>query len=133
MADASTRLDDWHGGFLAHEVNEATASTRNDEVDQSTCMEQGGCGLVGGGQKNNGMGKGLLYDADRHAIGFVGILAAFQHAGVARLEAEGEDVEGNVGTRFIDHADDTEGHTDTLEVEAVRQHRMAEHATEGRR
>ena len=46
------------------------------------------------------------------AVGAVGVLAALEHTGIAALETEGEDVERDVGSGLIDHADDTEGHTD---------------------
>ena len=46
-------------------------------------------------------------------------MAAFQDAGVATLEAEGEDVEADVGTCLEDDADDTEGYAHTAQVQAV--------------
>ena len=43
-------------------------------------------------------------------VGTVGVFAALEHAGVATLETEGEDVEGYVRTCLEHHTDDAEGH-----------------------
>ena len=51
----------------------------------------------------------------------VGICTTFQHAGVTTLEAEREDVEGDVRTSLVNHAYHSEGHTDTAEAQSVRQ------------
>ena len=63
----------------------------------------------------------------------VGILTAFEYTGITALEAEREDVEGHVGSGLVDHADDTERHTDATEAQAVRQCLLFGDMPEGRR
>ena len=46
--------------------------------------------------------------------------AAAQHDGVAALERERGDVDGDVGPRLVDRADDAERHAHLAELEAVR-------------
>ena len=60
---------------------------------------------------------------ERHGglVAGVGIAATLEHAGIAALEAEREDVESYIGTCLIDHADNAEGHADTTQPQAVGQ------------
>lgn len=51
-----------------------------------------------------------------------GLAAAAQYAGVAGLEAEAGDVDGDVGARLVDDADDPDGHPAAGETQAVLQH-----------
>ncbi len=52
-------------------------------------------------------------------VGVTGVAAAFQHAGVARFDAERENVGRDVGPRFADHADHAERHADLAQSHAV--------------
>ena len=54
-------------------------------------------------------------------VAAVGILTTFQYTGIAALETKGEDVERHIRTRLVDHADHTEGHTDTTEPQTIGQ------------
>ena len=60
-----------------------------------------------------------MYQSYFLAVRAVGILAAFQYAGVAAFEAEAKDVERHVGTSLVDHADDTKWNAHTTESQAV--------------
>ena len=55
------------------------------------------------------------------AIRTVGILTAFQHAGITAFETKREDVEGYVRASLVDHSDDTERYAHTTETKSVRQ------------
>ena len=120
--DAGSRLDDRHPGVVAHEVNELAASAGDAEVHISHGIQQFSRGLVGGGQQGHGVGvyvMALQHVVDEtygRAVGGVGIASALEDAGIAALEAEREDVEGDVGTGFVDHADDAEGHADAMQL-----------------
>ena len=51
MTHACSCLDDGNGGFLTNEVDETLGTTRNDQIYPTSCMQQLGCGFVGGGKK----------------------------------------------------------------------------------
>lgn len=55
-------------------------------------------------------------------IGVEGLAPATQYAGVAGLEAEAGDVDGDVGARLVDDADNPDGHPTTREPQAIFQH-----------
>lgn len=55
-------------------------------------------------------------------IGVEGLAPTAQYAGVAGLEAEAGDVDGDVGTRLVDDADNPDGHPTTGEPQAILQH-----------
>ncbi len=45
--------------------------------------------------------------------------AAAQYGGVAGLEAEGSNIDGHVGTRFIDDADHTDGNATPAQTQTI--------------
>src|SRR5690606_24523116 len=57
--------------------------------------------------------------------------AAAQYDGIARPECERGDVDSDVRSRLVDGADDTEGHGDLRELDAVVEGALIEHATHG--
>ena len=63
----------------------------------------------------------LVYQLDSSLIRQIGIAAAFQHTGIPSLEAQREDIVGHIGTCFINHADDTEGHRHPVQAQTVGQ------------
>ena len=60
-----------------------------------------------------------MYQSNLFTVAAVGILAAFQHTGIAALETEGEDIKGHIGTGLVNHANDSKGYTDATEAQAV--------------
>ena len=55
-------------------------------------------------------------------VGVEGLATTAQNAGVAGLEAEAGDVDGDIGARLVDDADDPDGHPATGEAQAILQH-----------
>ena len=116
MNHASTCLYDWHLGIVAHEVDELSAATWYAHVDIAHSIKHGGGCLMGGWQELHHTSvdamllEHLMDEGYDCLVGTVGIFAALEHAGVATLETEGEDVEGYVRTCLEHHADDAEGH-----------------------
>lgn len=125
--------------MVAHEVDQSPPAARNDQIDQSRGTEQRGRRFVRGRQQ----GEGVLVEAVRREraadqrgdrrIGVAGVAAPFEDAGVARLDAEREDVEPHVGTCFVDDADDAEWYRDFADLHAVGAHRAVEDASQRRR
>ena len=125
--DTGTRLDDRYTGGVSDKVDEFATATGDAEVDIADGIQHLTRCLMGGGQEG--------YDILRYAILFqdlmdqchflavtaVGILTTFQYTGITALETEGEDIERHIRTRLVDHADHTEGHTDTTEPQTVGQ------------
>ena len=48
-----------------------------------------------------------------------GLAAAAEDAGVARLDAQGSSVDGDVGPRFVNDGDDAQGHSHLADMQAV--------------
>ena len=139
MTDACAGLDDGDAGVLPHELDEAAAAARNDEVDVAFGVEQFGCSFAGSWQQFDHVRidaeafEHLVYHAHDGAVGAVGVAATLQDAGVSALQAQGADVEADVGPCFVDDADDTEWHADAAQPEAVGQYVLLEHTTQRRR
>lgn len=60
-----------------------------------------------------------------------GFAAAAEDGGVAGLEAESGGVGGDIGARFIDDDDDTDGSANLLEVQAIWPGALVEDAAYG--
>ena len=54
-------------------------------------------------------------------VGVCSVLAALEYARVAALEAQPEDVEGDIGTGLVDDRNNSERYTDTANLQAVGQ------------
>jgi hypothetical protein len=123
---------------VAHKVDEALAAAWYAEVDISHGLQHLARGLVSGGQQGHDVGVDVhlcqhaVYEVDACLTGVDGVASALQDAGVAALDTQGKHVEGHVGAGFVDHADDTEGHTNALEVKAVVKYPMLEHMPQRR-
>ena len=60
-----------------------------------------------------------------------GLLAAAQDAGRTGLEAQSGSVYGDVGTSFVDDANDTHGHTEQTDAQTVGTGALPQHFTDG--
>ena len=60
-----------------------------------------------------------MYQADNCIIGGGCITASFEDAGISTAETEREYIESHIGTRFIDHAYDTEGDANATQLQSV--------------
>lgn len=65
-------------------------------------------------------GKGRTHRADDRHRGFEAFLPAAQDARVARLQAQPAGIGGHVEPRFVDDADDADGHGHTADQQTVR-------------
>ena len=65
--------------------------------------------------------QNLMDKFDGFLIRQVGIAATFQDAGITTLKTEGEDIESNIGTCLVNHADDSERDGGTTESQSVGQ------------
>ena len=54
-------------------------------------------------------------------VGEVGIRTAFQHTGVATLEAERENIERYIRASLVNHTNHAKGHTDSMQAQTVGQ------------
>jgi hypothetical protein len=89
-------------------------------------LEQGGeRGAIGGGNELDriggqlGVGERLLHQRGERTVGVEALAAAAEDAGVAGLQAEDGAVDGDVGARLVDDADDADGHAYLAESQAV--------------
>ena len=70
---------------------------------------------------------------DACRVGGVGVFSAFQHTRVPALEAEREDIEGDVGASLINHAYYPERHAHPLQVQAIVEGLVLQDSSERRR
>ena len=131
-------FDDGNGGVLRHEADETLAAARNDAVDQAIEFEQRvEGGAVGRGNQLDGVGGeagGGERGGDEGGEGGVGVetlFAAAKNGGVAGFQAENGAVDGDVGTGFVDDADDADGDADFADVEPVGAGRFFQQITDG--
>ena len=93
---------------------------------------------MGGGQQGDHavvdalLAEHFADEPDARLIRSLSVAAALQRTGITTLETEGEDIEGDVGSRLIDHADDAEGHAHAMDAQAVGQRAGIGHQTQGR-
>ena len=112
--DAGAGFDDRNAGVFAHEADQARAAARNDDVDVTHGVQQRSDGGVVRRKQGEGVfvdafaAQGFVQQGGDGFVGVTGVAAALQHAGVARFDAEREDVGRDVGPRFADHADHAE-------------------------
>ena len=71
------------------------------------------------------------HDVDQRPVGRRRCRAAAQDHGVAALEGEARGVDGDVGPRLVDHADDAHRHPDLADLQTVGQRRPAHHLSHG--
>ena len=138
VADARSRLDDGHERMAAHEVDKSPPAARDDDVHVARGLHQLGGGLVPGGQQGHRVrvdAPARQHGADELHDGLVGVprvAAALEHAGVARLQAQGCHVEAHVGACLVDDAHHAEGHAHLAQGHAVGAHRLGQHPPQGR-
>ena len=138
MADAGTRLNHGDGGILAHKTDQPAAATGNDQVHHPFGMEQHLSRLVRSRQHFHQMGvesirlEHLMNQLHDGPVGAVGITPPLEHAGIATLQAEHSHVEADIGACFVDDTDHAKGHTDPLNLQAIRQFIATQHLAQRR-
>jgi len=136
MANAGTGFDDGEGSVFADKLNKIGTPPGNKEVHIIPGVEQSGGGFPFSGQQGAERCVQLVLFQHRMdqshngLVGRMGVLAALQDGGIARLEAKGKHVEADVWPGFVDDADDAEAHTDFAEVQAVGPGRFSQHASQ---
>ena len=125
VADARSGLDDWDAGVGTYILDEGTAATRDDQIDQTRSGEQDLRRFVTGGQEDAAIGIDLeltqdeVDDVDQRLIGSLCIGAALEHTHIAALETEREDIAGDIGTRLVDDGNHPKRHAYLLNGESV--------------
>ena len=119
-------LDDGDGGVLRDETDETLAAAGDDAVDERVELQQRvERGAVGGGDElygvggQAGVGEGAGDERGERGVGVEDFLAAAEDGGVAGFEAQDGAVDGDVGARFVDDADDADGDAAFGDAETV--------------
>ena len=117
MAVAIEVLDDGHFGIAADALNQAFATTGNDDVDISRHGNQMAHGFaVCGLHQLHRIGRqarflqGLLYQQGQRFVGLNGFRATAQNASVAAFDRQAGGFDGDVGPAFENHAEHANGH-----------------------
>ena len=116
MTYACTCFDDRYLGGIANEIDQATRSTRDDEINFTYCIEQlGSSGVIVWQQNAETFGKTrltqyLMDDGHFTIVGISRLLATFQDYGTSCLETKTEYVDGHIWTGFVDYANHAERH-----------------------
>ena len=138
MHHTGTGLYDRHLGVLAHIAYQSGRTTGDNEVHQSLGRKEFGRCLACSRQKSDSgwvqpvLEENIMYYGTDGLVAFLGIRTALEDNGRASLQAEGRNIEGNIGTSFVDHADNAKRHADTADVQSVLQHLVTEHTAQGR-
>ncbi len=108
------------------EADKAAASPGDDDVDVLRGLQhrRHHLAVAGGHELDRGGGKVGGFQPVEHAGmdrlgGLIAFAAATKDDGIAGLEAEGTRVGSDVGAGFVDHAHDTQGGGDALDVKAI--------------
>ena len=115
-----------HPGLSAHATHELCASTWNDEVEvfrhtQHLAHERavGRLDELHRVFRDPGARNRVPRDLRKDAVGAYRLFPTAQDHGVARLEAEGRNVDGNVRAALIDDADYSERDAALLHLKAI--------------
>ena len=127
VAIAGAGFDDRNGGIHDDRADQTCAAARNEHVNETVCTHQLGCAVAGGilyqieHVRRNAAGlQRVTHDGHQALVGAECLLAAAQHAGGARLEAQRRRVHGDIRTRLVDDADDAHRHALDADFESVR-------------
>ena len=126
VADAFQVLEKRDPALGGDAFDQRFAAARHDDVDELAHLEhltdggavRGRHQLDGGGGQI-GLGQPAVQRGNDGGRRMIALGAAAQDDCVARLEAQSTGVGGDVGPRFIDHADDAERHSHPRYIEAV--------------
>ena len=139
MYHTRSRLYDRHFCRIPHETDQALAATRNTEIDIAHRRQHSSRSLMRSRQEFDNMWVDPIFlqyfmdDCHLRQVCAVGFLASFQNGSIATLEAEREDIEGDIRPRLEDHTDDTKRHTDAFQMQPVVQCLVFQHTPERRR
>ena len=138
MANANAAGKDGHDGVLGDQCHQSLTTTRDDEVDSVLHLQHlvhqrplRGLDELHHILEDPRLFNGFLYHLDQRPIGAQRLLAPAQDDRIARLEAKGGDVNGNIGAAFIDDADNPQGDPPPLDMESIGKHPGIEGLTHG--
>ena len=129
VADPDAAGQHGHGGVFGHKVDQAGATTRDEQVDLllhvQHDIDQRAVGIID--ELNSVGGKARLADGsmnqgNQSGVGSQGLLSAAQETRIARLESQGNDVGGDVGTALVHAGYDAEGNAPLFDLKAVLEH-----------
>ena len=114
MANTGPRFNHRNTGVISHIVDQTFAAARDQQINIADGTEQCSGGRTVCRQQSYRM---LIHSVclqhfpdhlhDRF-IRIAGVVAAFQHTGISGFQTQGHDIETDVRTGFIDHADHSE-------------------------
>ena len=123
MTVPRARLDDGHFGIFQRALDERRAAAGDEDVQRPLPHELPRALTRAVGEQLDELRIEAAArdrpfdDGDDGGVGAIGVLAAAQDDGVAALDAQPDRVRRNVGTRFIDDADDAERDPDAGDIQ----------------
>ncbi len=127
MAVAVQVLDQRNRGFGAQSLDQALATTRDNDVHVVVHgYEQANSIAVRGGNHLHGFfGQTSTFqaagdDLRQGLVGMKGFATTAQNRGVARFQAQGSGVNSHIGARLVNDADDTQRDTHLSHAHAIR-------------
>ena len=134
MADALQVLEKRDTALGNDALDQRLAAARHNDVDELAHPQHladggavGGRHQLDGGAGQVGLGQPTVQGDGDGGRRMMALGAAAQDGRVARLQAQPAGVSGDVGPRFVDHADDPQGHPYTRYVEAVGAPPLGQH------
>jgi hypothetical protein len=138
LDDGLAVSDDGHGRVLPDVIDELRAATGDDDVDEVVRFEElvdvGAVGVaddLDGLAGSAGVGECTLDELAEGGVGVPRLLAAAKDAGIATLEGEDSDVDGDVRAGLVDAGDDTKRDPAAADLEAIRERAGIEHLADG--
>ena len=129
MTNAVEVSEHWHARIGLNPRDEVLPAARHDHVDRpGGGQHRADHGAVlrwyelHRGLRNPGIGKSARHRGMDRAIGMYRFAAPTQQNGVARAQAQGSGIDGNVGTTFVDDANQTDGYAHPRQDQPVRPH-----------
>ena len=138
VAHPDAGLDDGDGGLADDGLDEIGSPARDDEVDVAARRHEGTSRIMATTLEERDCvcweslcRKGSAHRLDEGVVAAGGRGATAQDDGVAGLEGEACGVDGDVGTRLVDHPDDAHRHPHLTDLQAVGERGPAHDLTDG--
>ena len=119
---------------IVHTAVDLAVHDKGHELEDVVAYRLVMTGIGGNGLNTGNTGQAgilLLDNGTDGLVAFLGIRTALEDNGGACLQAKGRNLEGNIGTSLVDHANNAKRHADTTDVQSVLQHLVTEHTAQG--
>src|SRR6266478_8880623 len=137
MTDALEVRDHRNAALALNPLDQRASAARHDHIDAVAHAEHHADGGTVSGRyqldrrfRQTGRAQAFAERGDQRARRVIALRPAPQDRGIARFEGEPAGIRSDVGSAFVDYADDTERNRDPLYGETVRPRPLREDAAD---